>query len=180
MSSYNDDQFGFQNSLNGKKEDWVVGRKRRLDYGGEWLDLYQLIPFVQWSDLTEYEKEDYKVWDSDVKDGYLVWEKISYNRDSIFDEYDEIVNGGEVKIEPYFRINKPITDKQHKAIFNLSKAGFFSKDLSRTNHKSKESLDKAISNLNKFQASNLITNAIKRHEEQEMYFDEDDDRKWGN
>ena len=41
MSSYNDDQFGFQNSLNGKKEDWVVGRKRRLDYGCEWLDLYQ-------------------------------------------------------------------------------------------------------------------------------------------
>ena len=41
MSSYKDDQFGFQNSLNGKKEDWVVGRKRRLDYGGEWLDLYQ-------------------------------------------------------------------------------------------------------------------------------------------
>jgi len=25
----------------------------------EWLDLYQLIPFVQWGDLNDYEKEDY-------------------------------------------------------------------------------------------------------------------------
>lgn len=24
-----------------KKEDWETGRKKRLDYGGEWLDLYQ-------------------------------------------------------------------------------------------------------------------------------------------